>query len=212
MPLTMSSRREIGKTSRRKAIVDAARSLLGEAGSDASAERIAQRAGVSTPTLYNLVGPREQLLAALMNDLFERLAALMEASDAADPIAFGETVVRTSVQLFCEDAILWRRVVHEMSSAYATTVNAHVRTQPIALQKRAMREAKAAGMLRRTADTDMTAHQIFASYNGALFMWAGGFLTDGEFLELALHGYWVTIAAFGSRAGRTRALEATGLT
>lgn len=210
MPQTIPSRREWGKTSRRKAIVDAARSLLGEEGSDASAERIAQRAGVSTPTLYNLIGPREHLLAALMNDLFERLAARMEASDATDPIAFGEAAVRTSVQLFCEDAILWRRVVHEMSSAYAATVNAYVRTQPIELQKRAMREAKAAGLLRRTVDTDKAAHQIFASYNGALFMWAGRFLTDSEFLELALQGYWVTIAAFGSRAERARALAAIG--
>ncbi len=211
MPQTNVSRRELGKNSRRKAIVDAARSLLGEEGSDASAERIAHRAGVSTPTLYNLIGPRERLLAALMNDLFERLAGLMEASDASNPIGFGEAAVRISVHLFCEDAVLWRRVVHEMSSSYATTVNAHVRTQPIELQKRAMREAKACGMLRRTADADMAANQIFASYNGALYMWAGGFLTDSEFLQLALHGYWVTIGTFGSRPERARALETIGL-
>ena len=59
------SRREQSKAGRRTAILDAARTLIRSHGTHVSAERIAQRAGVSTATVYNLIGPREQLLGLL---------------------------------------------------------------------------------------------------------------------------------------------------
>ncbi len=200
------SRREQGKASRRDAIFDAARNLLRDEGHEVSAERIAQRAGVSTATLYNLIGPREQLLGALLSDLFEKLESDVNALGVADPLLFGEAVVTISVGLFCSDSALWRCVVHAAGSTYAVAVAPFVRLQPIELQKRAMREAKALGMLPKSVSTDMAAQQIYTSYNGALFMWAGGILSDAEFLNLAQSGFWLTIAALGARAERARAL------
>jgi len=201
------SRREQGKALRRGAIFDAARTLLRVEGPGVSAERIAQQAGVSTATLYNLIGPREQLLGALLSELFEQLEHEVKALQLDDPLRFGEAVVTISAGMFCADSALWRRVVHEASNTYPERIQPYVRLQPIELQKCAMREAKARGMLQKFVDTDMAAQQIYNSYNGALFQWSGRILSDAEFLHNALCGYWVNIAAFGARAERARALD-----
>jgi AcrR family transcriptional regulator len=203
----LASRREQSKAARRDAIFEATRDLLRLAEGGVSAEQIARRAGVSTATVYNLIGPREELLGALLSHLFERLYSELDASGVTDPLGFGEAVVTRSVALFCEDPVVWRHVMHEISGAYAERIAPHVSRQPVELQVRAMREARALGLLAKGADPDAAAMQIYASYNGALFMWAGGFLTDEDFLRQALSGFWTVVAAHGARAERQEALR-----
>jgi hypothetical protein len=99
-------------------------------------------------------------------------------------------------------------VIHEASGAYAARVAPYIESQPIDLMIAAMRRAKAAGQLARTAYADATALQIYASYNGALFLWAGARFTDEDFLEQARSGLWIAIAALGSPTARRRALLA----
>ncbi len=205
-PTAAPSRREQSKASRREAIFEAARDLLRDGTAGSSAEHIARRAGVSTATLYNLIGPRDQLLGGLLSHLFAALTAHVAAFEAGDPLICAQEVVTHSVALFCEDARLWRRVIHEASGAFAARVAPYIESQPIDLMIAAMRRAKAAGQLARTADADATALQIYASYNGALFLWAGERFTDRDFLEQARSGLWIAIAALGSPGARRRAL------
>jgi len=204
------SRREQGKALRRDAILDAARALLRVEGANVPAERIAQQAGVSTATLYNLIGTREQLLGALLTELFEQLERAVNALNLQDPLDFAEAVVRISASMFCADSALWRRVVHEASGAYPARIQPFVRLQPIELQKHAMREAKARGMLQKSIESELAAIQIYTAYNGALFQWAAGLLSDTEFLNHALCGFWVVIAGLGARPERARALAHVG--
>ena len=201
-----TSRRESAKASRRGAIFEAARDLLRESGSGASAEHIARRAGVSTATLYNLVGPRDRLLGGLLSDLFAGLNEHVRAFDRADPLDQADQVVTFSVALFCEDPPLWRQVIHEASVSYAARVAPYIESKPIDLMIGAMRRAKAAGQLGPRVDADAAALQVYASYNGALFLWAGGGFTDQDFLRQARSGLWTVVAALGSSAARRRAL------
>jgi hypothetical protein len=85
-------------------------------------------------------------------------------------------------------------------------VRPFVSFQPINLQRAAMQTAKQLGMLNRDADPEMTATQIYAAYNGALFLWAGGHLSDAAFLDQAKAGYWAILAALGTGDHRRRAL------
>jgi AcrR family transcriptional regulator len=201
------SRREQSKAVRRDAILDAARSLIREIGPHVSAEKIARRAGVSTATVYNLIGPREQLLGLLLSDLFEDLRATIAAMNLADPFLMGDAVVDVSAKRFIADSGLWLNVLPEIRGAFGIRVQPFVSFQPINLQRQAMRLAKARGMLTRAADPEMTATQIYAAYNGALFLWAGGFLSDAAFLDQARAGYWTILAALGSGEHRRRALQ-----
>jgi AcrR family transcriptional regulator len=201
------SRREQSKASRREAIFEAARDLIRDAGAGASAEHIARRAGVSTATLYNLVGPRDRLLGALLSHLFARLGEHLRPFEAGDALTYADAVVSRSAALFREDAPLWRHVVHEVSGSYGARIAPFIESQPIHLMIGAMRRAKAAGQLDAAADADAAALQVYASYNGALFLWAGEAFTNEGFLNQARSGLWTVIAALGSAETRGRALE-----
>lgn len=201
------SRREQGKDARRDAILEAAKSLIREFGPQVSTEKIAHRAGVSTATVYNLIGPREQLLGLLLSDLFEHLRATVAAMNLIDPLRVGEAVVAVSANMFVSDSRLWLNVISEIRGAFGARVRPFVSFQPINLQREAMLTAKQLGMLSREADPEMTAMQIYAAYNGALFLWAGGFLSDDAFLNHAKAGYWAILAALGAGEYRRRALR-----
>ena len=201
------SRREQSKTARRTAILDAARSLIREHGPQVSAERIAQRAGVSTATVYNLIGPREQLLGLLLSDLFEALRGTITDMNLADPFLVGDAVVEVSARMFIDDDALWLHVLPEIRGAFGVRVQPYVSFQPINLQRQAMRTAKDIGMLNRSTDPEMTATQIYAAYTGAAFLWAGGYLSDQAFLNQAKAGYWAVLAALGAGDHRRRALR-----
>lgn len=201
------ARREQGKDSRREAILEAARSLIREFGPQVSAEKIAPRAGVSTATVYNLIGPREQLLGMLISELFEQLRAAISGFKAVDPFRVGEAVVAVSADMFIADSKLWLSVIPEVKGAFGALIRPYVTFQPINLQREAMLTAKQLGMLRRAADPEMTAVQIYAAYNGALFLWAGGLLTDDAFRSHAKAGYWAILAALASGEHRRQALR-----
>jgi AcrR family transcriptional regulator len=205
------SRREQGKGARRDAILEAARSLIRELGPGVSIEKIAQRAGVSTATVYNLIGPREQLLGLLLSDLFEHLRATVTAMKLVDPFRIGEAVVSNSANTFVSDSSLWLNVISEVRGAFGARVRPFVSFQPINLQREAMLTAKQLGMLSREADPEMTATQIYAAYNGALFLWAGGFLSDDAFINQAKAGYWAILAALGAGEYRRWALRELNL-
>lgn len=201
------SRREQSKSARRGAILDAARALIREHGAHVAAERIAQRAGVATATVYNLIGPREQMLGLLLSDLFEDLRASVAAMALTDPFRIGHAVVVVSARMFIADAALWRQVIPEIGGAFGARVQPFIAFQPINLQRQAMQTAKDIGMLSRTADVAMTAAQIYGAYTGALFLWAGGMLDDEAFLSQAKAGYWAVLAALGAGEHRRRALR-----
>lgn len=201
------SRREQSKATRRDAILDSARALIREFGPHVSAERIAQRAGVSTATVYNLIGPREQLLGLLLSELFEDLRARVSSKNLVDPFAIGDAVVVESADMFISDSALWLHVLPEIRGAFGVRVQPFVSFQPINLQRQAMETAKQLGMLNRAADAEMTATQIYSAYNGALFLWSGGYLSDEGFLNHAKAGYWAILAALGTGDHRRRALQ-----
>jgi len=200
------SRREQSKNARRTAILDAARSLIRENGPLVSAERIAQRAGVATATVYNLIGPREQLLGLLLSDLFEDLRGRIATLDPGDPFRVGAAVVEVSADMFLSDPGLWLHVIAEMRGAFAARVQPFISFQPINLQREAMRTAREKGMLIPSADVEMTATQIYAAYCGGLFLWAGGFLSDADLMTQSRAGYWAILAALSAGEHQDRAL------
>ena len=87
-------RREMNKALRRSAILGAARGLLREFEIDMiTVEQVADRADVSPATVYNLVGTREAVFGALMQELLASLATELDGLSAEDPIGYAEAIV-----------------------------------------------------------------------------------------------------------------------
>jgi AcrR family transcriptional regulator len=79
-----AGRRERGKDARRQALLDSAHRLLGE--EDLSMRRIAEGAGLSPATPYNLFGSKRRLFQMLHRKQMQQLAASIDTVDDLDPL------------------------------------------------------------------------------------------------------------------------------
>jgi AcrR family transcriptional regulator len=135
----------------REAILDAARELFAES-TDVAMCEVARRAGVGQATLYRNFPDRRALAAEILGENVERIARLAD-EHAGDPDAF---------------FVLLRSLVERMVHLYAVSELARQdacvgsqlerdRQRIAELMKRPLREAKAAGTLRR----DMSLDDVF---------------------------------------------------
>lgn len=91
----------------RAAIVAAARHLIVAGGRDVGMDEIAARAGVAVGTLYRHFPAKDDLVAAIMDDLGAEITALLDAADAR--------VASAVTSAYAEIAALLRRVVVDMA-------------------------------------------------------------------------------------------------
>jgi AcrR family transcriptional regulator len=132
----------------RAAIVDAARSLFADS-ADVAMVQIARRAGVGQATLYRNFPSRSALVAEIVEEHVERTAALA-AEQAGEPDAF---------------FVLLRSLIDNMVNLYGVAVLARHdadtdaelkrgRRRIAELLRQPLRDAKAAGTLRRDFSQD----------------------------------------------------------
>ncbi len=132
----------------REAILDAARELFAES-ADVPMCEVARRAGVGQATLYRNFPDRTALAAEILGEQVERIA-LLAAEHAGDPDAF---------------FVLLRSLVEGMARVYALSELARKdacvgsqlerdRQRIAELMKHPLRDAKAAGALRRDVSLD----------------------------------------------------------
>jgi len=204
----MAGLRERKKERRRQAILDAALELLRSNDIRAvTIEQIAARAEVSPPTVYNLVGTREQLLVALVDRISEALVALFAAPDGEpqDPIEAARRAVDESVAAFVADSAAYRQIVRSLGDPAGS--GSQLNVDPTLLHIRAMRGAQVQGLLRSDLDPVALGRQSLLTYIAALQMWAGGGLSDEGFRIAAQHGIATVLAAASSAAHRERHLS-----
>ena len=194
-------RREHNKARRRAAITDAARELLREFDVDKiTVERMAERADVSPATVYNLVGTREAVFAALMHQLLSALAIELDGLSASDPIGYAEAIVTRSVDRFVEDPLAHRQLIGMLVSHRRDADRLRAGMDPAYLQVEAIEAAQAAGLVDPDVDPEVTGLQILLSYDGAMIDWARGRLDDRSFKLYALQGLYTTLVAVATDA------------
>ena len=135
----------------RAAILDAARELFAES-ADVPMYEVARRAGVGQATLYRNFPERADLAAALIAELFARDEQLA-AEHAGDPDAFFVLLRNIVEHVACFHTI--GELARESHCA-GSELEQH-RRRLAEVMKRAVRDAKAAGTLRR----DVTIEDVF---------------------------------------------------
>jgi AcrR family transcriptional regulator len=101
----MTGIREKGKARRKEQIIQAAKRLLATGGIEAlSTRKLAEEAELSVHTLYALVGSKDQILDAVMEDNHNRvLAAILEINEQ-HPIEKIFAIVDSTYQIISEDS------------------------------------------------------------------------------------------------------------
>ena len=135
----------------REAILNAARELFAES-ADVAMFEVARRAGVGQATLYRNFPDRRALAAEILGERIERVAQLA-SEHAGDPDAFFvllRKLVESTIHLYGVSELA-------REDACVDSELERVRQRVAELMKRPLRDAKAAGTLRR----DMSIDDVF---------------------------------------------------
>ena len=188
-----TSLRDSNKQRRRDAILDAAIELIRDRGVGAvTSERIAARANVAPATLYNLIGPRDELLRQLVGRSLDQVdEALAQVPIRPDPIEAVRAMVEQWIGGLVAESAVFRQVV--LSSNPVDHDGRRERRDRMLI--RAIVEAQTGGTIRSDVATGAVAWQILMSFDGAMFRWSRGELSDAGFDVAARHGLISALAA-----------------
>lgn len=199
----MQGLRELHKDERRAQILLAARDLVTEGGLDALTMRaVAERAGLSVPTVYNLIGSRADVVAALLDAGGDQLVALLADDQPRDPVG---RVVTASEAL----ATVVTPNIAVVTAVLTGGVDRHTSDQGLFGQyaqvaERALAEARAAGVLERRAEPDLLTDRLVALAAGAVLSWATDHGDEDRLRNDLVHGAMLVMVAHATDEHRAR--------
>lgn len=184
---------------RRERILDAAREIIAEQGFEALTVReLAQAAGVTVPTIYNLVGSKDQVLIAAVAEQTERFVRSIERA-AGDVVPIVEANLRELLRMPRYYRSLLRLLLTSDQAREARrTVWAALGGQ----LRVALGELAEAGGIEDWVELDALAGQIQGLIGGAAQAWANGAVSDDEFARVELYG--VALLMLGVTRGAAR--------
>jgi AcrR family transcriptional regulator len=189
----------MGMESRRRAILGAARQMLAAGGVDGLNLRdLARTAGVTVPTVYNLVGNKEEIFVALYSAILDEVGERISAR-TSDPLALAEALTVEVADLFAGDESYYRSAflaidhVHRIKVAPPSVGRLYRRGER--LLAAGIAACSAAQLLRgRIAAKKMVA-LVSHAFNENLRDWAAGLATIERFRSAALADLYIALAA-----------------
>jgi AcrR family transcriptional regulator len=204
------SLREVNVEGRRQRILVAARRLIASGGMPAlSMRKLAGEAGLSVTTLYNLYGNRDAILVALIHDAVDHMIPNLDAeAPLSSPLERCRAVITVSIRHLVSNEVIYRPMT---IAAYEGLSFAHsdrrIAQRAAGLQREAIAEAMARGLLHDTLDPARLGEQIYHGYELACLQWAYGLLDEAGFRTRALYGLYVALLGVATPAVRPQ-LEA----
>lgn len=200
----MSSKRTRNMELRRERILDAARKLIAKGGIEALTTRgLASMAGVTVPTIYNLIGDRDHLIQALVSDGVERVWDRLDFDTAGHPVAMAEMIVDTAFDAIMAEADFQRALAiasDQIAGCFAAgsdigtgIVRAGDRSAEMAVE--VCRVAEAGGVLQGHVSPESLGLQMYISWRGPFRDWAYGAISAQEMRRRQLRGFYLAMAA-----------------
>jgi len=162
---------------RRQRIADATAALLRERdAAKITVADVADEAGVSVATVYNLVGPRERVLSAVLDGYVERLEAALGSSPAhEDPLEAVVDVVRVAVVQSLHDPVPLRAVLRELGPLE------FAENRGPGLEGLLLPRVRNIASLQIDSEARTVAHMIVYGFRGVLLSWAHLLISDEQF-------------------------------
>jgi AcrR family transcriptional regulator len=164
--------RERGKQRRIERILGAALELLrSEPDEPLTVERIAARAEVAPATVFNLVGTRERIWAALANRAFASLEEVSERT-GGDPHERARAMADAVMKTVIADAAVFRALLSDWSQSGKVLDRDLTQDLVACLHE--------AGFTPPQVDVERLAALVGTGFNGACHQWAAGLISDRE--------------------------------
>ena len=194
-PLT-DSVRESAKNERRQRILDAARDILRESGhQELSIRTLAVRANVTTPTIYNLIGSKQDILLALSQQTIQELELAHHVSMVTDPIEKAEEVINGLVAIYRADEDYTRQLHLGLEAECLDDFDKTLQHRGRQVGIDDCRRALELGFLRGDIDSELLGNRFSRGFQQAQRAWLRGkFDLEGMRRE-ALISCFITLAA-----------------
>ena len=199
MPVLDASKPET-KEDRRARILQRARDLMGAGGFDGlSLRKLAAAADVTVPTIYNLVGGKEQILFELVGDFIGLIEAALSKIDEDRPLEKAEAIVIVATDEIANDPDYHRAShladEHLGRSDRYNKMEARLGRRAATMQENAARSAQKLGLLEGNISAALIGKQIFRNYHAASTAWAHRQIGLEEFRRIAMLGVYMNLAA-----------------
>ncbi|MEM1196400.1 MAG: TetR/AcrR family transcriptional regulator [Pseudomonadota bacterium] len=212
----MSTKREQAISDRRRRIFDAARSIIATGGLDSLTTRaLAQGAKLTVPTLYNLVGGKDEILTQMLSHDVEAIWARLDFDRRADPLDMADAIIAEAYEVVRADKALHRACLPLMIDLQVVFAANPGRDDPgaraanrcVEMAQFACETAIKRGDLRGTIPAAELGQQMFITYRGPMRDWLEGVITDEEMLRRQRRGFYLVMAADASDAFRADLLD-----
>ena len=193
--------RERKKNDRRSRIIEAAEALIRETGAiEFTMNALAERAGFSTPTTYNLIGSKATVLYILLNRYQDRLDEAVDLrSSSDDPF---EEVIRASdiaVSIYSEEAIFLRPLMRFLLGIPDVVHRPAFMARGYRYWLRALEGLTEKGYLEGDVGIDEFARDMLIYFSGLIDFWVHGELNEEQFRLQARVGVIMRLMAVADR-------------
>lgn len=190
------------KADRRARILTQARMLLSVEGFEGlSLRKLAARAGLTVPTIYNLVGGKEQILLELVLQMIASVETALDDIEETQPLERAEAIVLVAIAEierapdFHRAALL---AIDHLDRNGSPPGWDRLSRQAAAMQEKATLAAQRIGVLEGTISASLIAEHIFRTYRSASRDWSLRRCSLPEFRRMALAGVYLGFAADAS--------------
>lgn len=200
MPTADDTLRARNMRKRRERLLAEARQLLAHGGFEALNLRdLARRADVTVPTIYNLIGRKEDVLLAVAGNVLEEIESRATPGPDADPLALAAAVVVESTALFAEDPDFYRGAFLavewlDQGGQHHEDV-ARIYAWVGRLVGQGIEACRAAGLLQGHLSSALMAGHVTRSFRMSCRGWAFGHYDIDEFRRLGLADLYITLSA-----------------
>ena len=169
MAIGKMSTRELQKTARRRVILEAARTLILDGKDrDFSMPALAEKAGVSLVTPYNLFGSKSAILMEIVReDIFERVAEI-DALPCDDLPAWIGAVSRTLARVYYRNRHFYRRMIVTLVAQESAEEQRTALAHSFAMFTAPLQRLQARGLLSDALPAEILAQHAAHSVSGSL--------------------------------------------
>ena len=193
--------RQANKKLRRQRILDIAKHLIASQGFEAfTLSHLAKEAGVSTPTIHNLFGKKDNIFQELVSQMVNTISLALSNPDVSDPIEGAEVFTDNLLRLYKQDEAFYRSafIAADRTGLFDHKLPDGIFHQSLQIAERLCTEAKENGFLKGNIATGTLAEQLFACQRLARQDWVNGYIDLQRYRKQVLIGMYITYAADAS--------------
>lgn len=192
--------REESKEQRRRTIVRAARTLMQETGQAGFSMRgLADKAGVSIATPYNLFGSKQAVMFAVLDADLQQYQEQLERLQADEIEVFFEAV-SLATALYAEEAGFYRAVLFAAYNDGGTEFRAMFSGPRHAMWRRLVNDAREAGMIACDVEPNSFAINLGHIFFSCIIEWVNGLISLEELEARVQYGFAVALRGVSTQA------------